>query len=155
MRGFLSARAPGRVLAHSPAAWIGRHVEAGDSLFDVGRADSLDVLLIVSERDAGDLGLGRRADVRLYADPGRRIACPLRAIDGAPLEGAPLPSSAAVLADAERLARRYVARARIANPDGALRPGMSGLARIDGPPLSMLQRAGRFYARIVRQDFWL
>jgi len=44
---------------------------------------------------------------------------------------------------------------RIANADGALRPGMSGLARIDGPPLSILQRAARFYARVVRADFWL
>jgi multidrug resistance efflux pump len=143
------------VLALTPAAWVGRHVDAGDSLFDVGRADSLDVLLIASERDAGDLGLGRRADVRLWADPARHIACPLRSIDGAPLEGAPLPSSAATLTVAERVARRFVARARIANADGALRPGMSGLARIDGPPLSLLQRAGRFYARVVRQDFWL
>jgi len=155
MRGFLSASGPGRVLAFTPASWIGRHVEAGDSLFDIGRADSLDVLLIASERDAGDLGLGRRADVRLWADPGRRIACSLRGVDGAPLEGAALPSSAASLVDAERVARRYVARARIANADGALRPGMSGLARIDGPPLSLIQRAGRFYARVVRADFWL
>ena len=155
MRGFLSARASGRVLALMPSAWVGRHVDAGDSLFDVGRSDSLDVLLIASEREAGDLGLGRRADVRLWADPARRITCAVQAVDGAPLEGAPLPATAAVLVDAERVARRYVARARIANADGALRPGMSGLARIDGPPLSILQRAARFYARVVRADFWL
>ena len=61
----------------------------------------------------------------------------------------------ASLVDAERVARRYVARARIANDGGLLRPGMTGLARIDGPPLNLLQRAARVYARIVRADFWL
>ena len=153
LRGFLNAENDGRVLALEPAAWVGRHVAAGDSLFDVGREDSLDVLLIASERDAGDLGLGRRADVRLWADPGRRIACPVRTIDAAPLEGAPLPSPTASLVDQERVARRFVARARIAA--NGLRPGMTGRARVDGPPLSLLQRGARFYARLVRADFWL
>jgi putative peptide zinc metalloprotease protein len=153
--GFLSADLPGRVLALEPAAWVGRHVLAGDSLFDVGRSDSLDVLLVASERDAGDLGLGRRADVRLFADPGRRLACVVTGIDATPLEGAPLPSATASLVDAERSARRFVARARVANEGDLLRPGMSGLARVDARPLSLLQRAARFYARIVRADFWL
>jgi putative peptide zinc metalloprotease protein len=153
MRGFLAASHEGRVLALEPAAWVGRHVTAGDSLFDIGREDSLDVLLIASERDAGDLELGRRADLRLWSDPARRVQCPVRAIDAAPLEGAPLPSAAASLVDQERVARRYVARGRIAASD--LKPGMSGRARIDGPALNVLQRAARFYARIVRADFWL
>ena len=48
-----------------------------------------------------------------------------------------------------------MARARIANADATLRPGMSGLARIDAPPLNLLQRGARFYARVVRADFWL
>jgi multidrug resistance efflux pump len=154
-RGYLASGGAGRVLSLLPAAWVGRHVAAGDSLFDVGRADSLEVLLVASERDAGDLGLGRRADLRLYADPGRRIACAVRSIDGAPLEGAALPAQTAALVDAERAARRFVARARIANPGDRLRPGMSGFARVDAVPLNLLQRAARFYARLVRADFWL
>jgi putative peptide zinc metalloprotease protein len=154
-RGYVAAELGGRVLALEPRAWIGRHVEAGDSLFDVGRSDSLDVLLVASEREAADVGLGRKADVRLYADPGRRVSCAVLSIDRAPLEGPALAQPASELVDAERLARRFVARARIANLGGDLRPGMTGRARIAAPALSLLQRAGRFYARIVRADFWL
>jgi hypothetical protein len=121
----------------------------------VGRADSLEVLLIASERDAGDVGLGRRADVRLYADPGRHVICTVNSVDRAPLEGPALSTPTAVLVDAERPARRFVARGRIANPGGELRPGMTGRARIAAPALNLLQRAARFYARIVRADFWL
>ncbi len=154
-RGYIAASRGGRVLALEPRAWIGRHVESGDSLFDVGRADSLDVRLIVSEREAADIELDRRADVRLHADPGRRIACRVAAIDSSPLEGPALAQSSADLINAERRARRFVARARIANPDGDLRPGMTGRARIEAAPLNCLQRTGRFYARLVRADFWL
>ena len=154
-RGYVAAPTGGRVLALEPRAWVGRHVAAGDSLFDVGRADSLDVLLIASERDAGDLGLGRRADLRLYADPGRRVGCVVQSIDRAPLEGPALAQPTAELVDQERAARRFVARGRIANPDGDLRPGMTGRARIAAAPLNLLERTGRFYARIVRADFWL
>jgi len=154
-RGYVAASLGGRLLALEPRAWIGRHVETGDSLFDVGRADSLDVLLISSERDAADIELGRRADVRLYADPGRRVDCGVRTIDRTPLEGPALAQPTAQLVNAERPARRFVARGRIANSGGDLRPGMTGRARIEAPALNLLQRAARFYARIVRADFWL
>ncbi len=153
--GYVAAPGGGRVLALEPRAWIGRHVAAGDSLFDVGRADSLDVLLVASERDAADLGLGRRANLRLYAEPGRRVSCTVLAIDRAPLEGPALAQPTAELVDSERPVRRFVARGRIANPGMDLRPGMTGLAHIDAPSLNLLQRAARFYARIVRADFWL
>jgi putative peptide zinc metalloprotease protein len=152
---YVAALGEGRVLALEPRAWVGRHVEAGDSLFVVGRADSLDVLLVASERDAGDVGLGRRADVRLYADPGRQVICSVNSVDRAPLEGPAFAEPTSVLVDSERPARRFVARGRIANPGGELRPGMTGRARIAAPALNLLQRAARFYARIVRADFWL
>ena len=154
-RGYVAAQDAGRVLALQPRSWIGRHVDAGDSLFVVGRADSLEVLLVASERDAGDIGLGRRADVRLYADPGRHVTCAVLGVDNSPLEGPALAQSTAALVDSDRPARRFVARGRIANPGGELRPGMTGRARVAAPALNLLQRAARFYARFVRADFWL
>jgi putative peptide zinc metalloprotease protein len=158
VEGFLSARAAGRVLDARPERWLGKSVVAGDSLLSLGRTDSLDVLLVAGEREVADLALGAAADVRLYADPGRHVRVRLASIDGMPdggAAGAVVASSVGSLADPDRPAQRFLARARIANPDGALRPGMSGRASVAAAPLNLLQRAARFYARIVRADFWL
>jgi len=130
-------------------------VKAGDSLFTLGRTDSLEVRLVAGEREVADLALGARADVRLYADPGRPLRLAVASIDWAPTGGAVVASPASILADPDRPARPFVARGRIANPDGVLRPGMSGRASVAAAPLNLVQRAARFYARIVRADFWL
>ena len=154
-RGWVVAPAAGRVLTSRPRRWIGRTVAAGDSLIELGRADSLDVLLVASEREVGDLGIDRRADLRLRADPGRSVAFRVVDVDRTPRGHAVVALPVAELVDTDRPVERFVARGRIANPGGALRPGMSGIARVEAPPLNLLQRAGRFYARIVRADFWL
>jgi len=119
------------------------------------RATSLAVLLGAGGRGIGDLGIDRRADLRLRADPGRGVSFRVVDVDWTPRWHAVVARPVAELVDTDRAVERFVARGRIANPDGALRPGMSGIARVEAPPLNLLQRAGRFYARIVRADFWL
>ena len=58
--------------------------------------------------------------------------------------------------DPERPATRFVARATLAAREAeGLRPGMTGVARVSARPLSVIERLGRGYARLVRADFWL
>ncbi|HQR66822.1 MAG TPA: hypothetical protein PLB02_05460 [Thermoanaerobaculia bacterium] len=49
---------------------------------------------------------------------------------------------------------RIVARAVFENSDGSLRPGMSGLAKIRGPRVSLAVEAGRSIYRWLRTIFW-
>ncbi len=154
-RSFIVSPREGDVLTLRPRRWIGRTVEAGDFLFEIGRSDSLDVLLVASEREIVDLGIDRHVDLRLRSDPGRSLSFRVVDVDWSPRGGPVLALPTAELVDSERKAEHFVARGRIANPERALRPGMTGIARVDAMPLNLLQRAGRFYARIVRADFWL
>jgi hypothetical protein len=32
---------------------------------------------------------------------------------------------------------------------------MTGVVKVEAPPLNVAQRLGRIYARLVRADFWL
>jgi putative peptide zinc metalloprotease protein len=154
-RGWLAAPVAGRVLTAHPASLVGRRVAAGEPLLEVGATDELAVLFVAGERAVGDLIPGETADLRLRAAPGRRLRVALESIDPAPAGRATGSLPPATLVDDARAARRFVGRGRIANADGALRPGMSGRARIASRPLNLVQRAGRTYARLVRADFWL
>jgi putative peptide zinc metalloprotease protein len=150
---WLSAPADGRLLTSRPERWIGRAVEAGDSVFAVGRIDSLAVLLSVSEREVADLSVGRIATLRLRANPERTARFRIEAVDLAPARATPT-GTALRLATGETPPARYVARGRIENPGGMLRPGFSGSVRVGTEPLSLISRLLRLYARLVRADFW-
>jgi len=153
--GWLVAPIAGRVLTAHPASLVGRHVDAGETLLEVGATDALAVHFLAGEREVGDLAPGRPADIRLRAQPGRSFRVKIESVDPAPTGSAVLGRPAADLVDDARAARSFLARGQVDNADGTLRPGMSGRARIEAEPLNLLQRAGRFYARLVRADFWL
>jgi multidrug resistance efflux pump len=153
--GWLAAPVEGRVLTPHPGGLVGRRVEAGQPLLEVGSTEELAVHFLAGEREVSDLEAGRVADLRLRAAPGRSLRVEIESVDGAPVGEAVLGRPAANLVDDARAARQFVARGRLANPDDSLRPGMSGLARIPARPLNLLQRGARLYARLVRADFWL
>jgi hypothetical protein len=123
-------------------------------VFAVGRTDSLEVVLRVSEREVGDLGVGRPADLRLRAAPGRTLHLRIEEVDLAAEGPISTGESATALANPDSPPSGFFGRGRIGNPGGDLRPGMSGLAHVQAAPLSLLQRLGRLYARLIRADFW-
>jgi len=152
---WLASPGSGRVLTPRPSALIGRTVAPGDSLLAVGRFDSLRVVIPLSEREADDVALGRRAELRLLTEPGRARSLVIDRIDLAPAQARFDRASARELAGEEAPPRVYRAYGIIANPDGHLRPGLSGIARIEAQPRSVLGRLAHLYARMVRADFWL
>ena len=155
LEGWVIAPLEGRVLTAHPGGLVGRHVDAGEPLLEIGATEALAVHFLAGEREVGDLVAGRRADVRLRAAPGRSLRVTIDSIDPAPTGDAVLAKPAATLVAGAGTARGYLARGHVDNADGTLRPGMSGRARVEAKPLNLIQRAGRFYARLVRADFWL
>jgi putative peptide zinc metalloprotease protein len=154
--GWLTSPVGGRVLTGDARRLAGRAVHAGEPVLAIGQLDSMHVLLYASEREVGDLAAGAACELRLRAEPGRSLRCRIASVDEAPARGAVVAEPVAELVDPERLATRFFARATL-SPDEALglRPGMTGVARVAARPLSLLQRLGRTYARLVRADFWL
>ena len=155
-QGWLAAPIAGRVLTDDARRLAGRGVDVGETVLEIGQLDSMHVVLFASERVVSDLAFGAAAELRLRSDPARAVRFRLQSVDWSPARGAVLGQPLPELVDPEKPATRFYARAAL-GPDltAGLRPGMTGIARVDAPPLSILQRLSRTYARLVRADFWL
>jgi putative peptide zinc metalloprotease protein len=153
--GWLVAHTDGIVLSTMTSSLLGRSVAAGDSILRVGGLDTLEIVLDVSEREVVDLASGYDADFRLRADPSRRVRFRIGNVALSPQDRPVLAMGGIALANRERPPTSYRATAIIVCLDRRLRPGMSGIARVEVRPLNLIQRGARLYARLVRADFWL
>jgi putative peptide zinc metalloprotease protein len=138
----LSVQRGGTVLTPRLQDWIGSYVEAGDTLLEVESADSVQLLCTVSEHDVGLIEPGQRFEARLRVDPGRRLAGRVLRVDPGPRAEPGMP-------------QRYRV---ICAPDGApadARLGSTGRVRIEVGQWNVYDRLVRFWARVVRADFWI
>jgi putative peptide zinc metalloprotease protein len=142
----------GRLLTARPEDLRGRWVPAGTPLLAVGDTSRLAATFPVSERLLRDLALGQSVSVHLAARPFGAVRGTIVSIASVslPAPGAEAPES---LRPPE-MPGRIVARAVFENPDGTLRPGMSGLAKIHGPHVSLAAEAWRVLYRWLRSVFW-
>ena len=152
---WLSSPAEGRVLSARTGSLLGRTVAPGDSLLLVGRMDSLRVAIALSERDAEEVAVGRKVELRLRVDPGHAYGFRIDRLDLAPQGERFDDANATELAASDAPHRVYRAYGTIPNRTGRLRAGLSGIARIEAPPQSVMDRLAHLYARMVRADFWL
>ncbi len=132
----------------------GRFVAAGTVLAEVGDCRKLQADLAFSERRMDDVHPGAAVSAML---PGR----PLRPVTGKVVEVSP-----ATLAQPATVSARvgpapphtrpdqFVARAEFDNPDGSLRPGMTGRAKISGPRASPLVNLLRMLRRWIQTLVW-
>jgi hypothetical protein len=96
---------------------LGSPVEKGEVLFEVAPLDGYRVVLEVDERDVAYVSEGQPALLRLSALPGEALPCVVERV-----------TPVAVVADGRN---RFRAEARLEEPSESLRPGMTGVARID------------------------
>ena len=142
----------GRLLTARPDDLRGRWVSAGTQLVTVGETNRLAATFPVSERLLRDLAVGESVSIHLATRPfgilAGRIVSIASASRSASASGAPeglLPPE---------VPGWIVVRAVFENPDGSLRPGMSGFAKIRGPRVSLLAETGRVFYRWLRSIFW-
>jgi multidrug efflux pump subunit AcrA (membrane-fusion protein) len=132
--------ATGIVLTALPVELVGLRPAAGDSLLVIGRTDSLELDFGVAQRDIERVAVGQ--EVRLRVD-----ALPQRTFRGRVTWLGPLPI-------ATTPAVAFAVRAIVANPDGALRPGMVAHARVLTARASTLGRVLRGPVRWGRLLWW-
>ena len=142
----------GRLLTRRPDDLRGRRVTAGTPLVTVGDTKSLSAVFPVSERLLRDLTVGGTVWLHLVARPTGAVRGTIVSIGSASR-----PAGAAEPVESLRppeMPGQIVARAVFENPDGALRPGMSGLAKIRGSRVSLFAEASRVVYRWLRTIFW-
>lgn len=142
----------GRLLTARPDDLRGRWVPAGTPLVDVGETTRLAATFPVSERLLRDLAIGETVSLHLVARPFGALRGTIVSIAPAsrPAGGAEAPEA---LRPSE-MPGRIVVRALFENPDGNLRPGMSGFAKLRGSRVSLAAEAGRVLYRWLRSVFW-
>jgi len=137
----LQAPGDGVVLTPRLQESVGRRLEAGEVFCTLAALDTLEVEVAVPEVDAALLVVGHFAEVKLDALPHRTFSAEVVGIRPV----------------AEEYAGQQVvvARLELANPDGVLRPGMMGKARVH----VRLARLGYFLmyrpVRWLRSLVWL
>jgi hypothetical protein len=105
----------------------------------------------VSERLLTDLAVGAPVSVQLRGRPFRILLGTIVSI--APASQPAPPAAPSALRPSETPGR-FVAVARFENPDGSLKPGLEGIAKIKGPRTSLLGAGFRILSRWVRAIFW-
>ena len=112
----LAAPFAGQVLELDLAQRVGQHLEIGQSFCTVAALDTVEVALSIAEERVGRVRLGDPVSIKMLAYPTRTWRGHVSEVGW---RGEP---------DARGIAR-FTVRAAIANPDRALRPGMTGVGR--------------------------
>jgi len=153
-KGSLEVKCPfeGRLLTARADDLKGRWVPAGTPLVTVGVTSRLSAILPVSERLLRDLAVGQAVSLHLAAGPFGVVSGRIVSIASTSRPASETEAPESLLPP--EMPGQIVARALFENPDGALRPGMSGLAKIRGPRISLAAEAGRVLYRWLRSIFW-
>ena len=141
----------GHLLTTRAEDLLGRWVTAGTVLGTVGDTRQLMAAFPVSERLLTDLAVGAPVSVQLRGRPFQILRGTIVSIAPA---SQPAPSDAPPTLRPSETPSRIVAVARFENPDGSLKPGLEGLAKIRGPRTSLLGEGLRILSRWFRAIAW-
>jgi GAF domain-containing protein/multidrug resistance efflux pump len=134
------APASGVVLTPRIEERIGASLDEGELLLTLGRIDTLELEFGVDQRDLGRVREGQ--EVRLRVD-----ALPQRTFSGTVVSIGQLPADTVG-------GVHYPVRARVANPDGLLKPSMAAYVRVLTDNASAAQRLLRGPVRWARLMWW-
>ncbi len=120
---------------------VGRRLEAGEVFCVLAVLDTLEVEVAVPEVDAASLAVGHPAEIKLDAYPHRTFTAEVVGIR--------------IVAEEREGRQVVVARLELPNPDGILRPGMMGKARVRARVASLGYFLVYKPARWLRSLVWL
>jgi len=142
-RAQIVAPQSGYVLTPDLAQLEGRRLEAGDVFCQVSRLDTLRVEVGVSEADVSRIRPGQTIRLKVLGFPERQFKGRVSEVSwmGEPTH----PGRPTV----------FKVMGWIANPGSALRSGMTGRARVDVQPDTLLARWTRGVWRWLRMGFWM
>jgi multidrug resistance efflux pump len=133
----------------------GQAVLAGGQIADVHDLEAIIVEATISEKEIADVAVGQRVAVKTRAYPDQAFYGTVTAIATTAGNGGttvdPAPSAAA---DEPAKATSIRVITRIDNKEGLLKPGMTGMAKIDCGDRRVLDLITRRLSRSFRLEFW-
>jgi len=139
-RTDLIAPINGLVIAADPSRTSGAAVSRGETLFEIAPSDDYEVHILVDEADIHDVKLGQDGELSLRATPGDALAITVSAIHP--------------VAEVSQGKNQFRVRASLINPPSSLRPGQSGVARLEGGRASALGALTRKLNRRLAEIWW-
>ncbi len=161
----LGVRAPfsGEVLSARLTDLVGRHVAAGDTLLEFGAIKKLRARIRLTEFRFREVTEGQEVRLKFNTFPGETFTARLAARSQASPDA--YDAAGRFSGDVRKPPELEVTRegafyshfeaiVEIDNPEGKLRPGMAGLAKISLPSRSVLGRIFRSARDLVRSRVW-
>lgn len=131
----------GRIIAGELRRAVGAPVRAGDPLFEVAPLDTLRVEIRAPEGRAAEVKPGQRGVLAGASRPGDRVEFVVDSVDP--------------VAEAREGRNAFTVRATVAQPAEWMRPGMSGVARIDAGSRRLISIWARPLVDYVRLRLWI
>jgi putative peptide zinc metalloprotease protein len=138
----MAAREGGTVVSPRTEELVGERLLAGDTLLVLAHNDRFEIECEIREVDVGSVDAGRKFELRLRGNPGRKLRGTVGRIFTLPPIG---PEGKT----------RFRAVGMLDEPASGLRLGETGIARIETGRRNVYERIGSAWARLVRADFWL
>ncbi len=110
--------------------------------------------VLVSDWELEDVKVGERADLKVNSIPFRTYAGTVRAIMPAASSLRPVGAPVKLERKGQEITNFFEVTLEFPNPDGALKEGMTGTAKIYGRRLPLAWRAGREGWRWIRSLVW-
>jgi len=142
-RAQLVAPLSGFVLTPDLEALEGRRLEEGDVFAQVSPLDTLRVEIGVSEAEVARIHPGESLRLKVLGFPDRQFRGTVTEVAWA---GEPTAAGRPAV---------FKVLGRVANPNGLLKSGMTGRARVDVAPDTLLSRWLRGFWRWLRMSFWM
>jgi HlyD family secretion protein len=132
----------GFVLTPTLADREGAFLEPGDVVCEVSPLDTLRVEVAIDETEIGDVRPGERLRVKVLGYPDRQFQGRV--------------SEVSWQGEIEHKGRPavFLVRGWVENPGGLLKSGMTGRARIEVSPTTLLWRWTKGFYRVLRLAFW-
>lgn len=130
----------GTVIAADTEHTAGAAVPRGEVLFEVAPNTGFDIHVLVDEADIYDVAVGQTGSLALRALPGEKL--PLEVVSIQPVS------------EARDGHNRFRVKARLAQADERLRPGQSGVVRLQAGSTHLLGRLTRKLNRRVAEVWW-
>ncbi|MGB8523733.1 MAG: efflux RND transporter periplasmic adaptor subunit [Candidatus Acidiferrales bacterium] len=152
----LEVRAPidGIVITSNVDQEAGEYLSAGDEFARVVDRSTMKARILVQDRELPDVQSGAPAKVKMLPFPFRTYLGHVDKILPAAAPDHPVAQTEKLERLGQELANFVAVEMEIPNPDGSLREGMTGKAKISGPKHSLAWQAGQATWRWVRSQFW-
>jgi putative peptide zinc metalloprotease protein len=149
-RLVLTAPLAGVVSSYRIEEMVGRQLAEGETLCVIEGLDRVRLAARLSERDIEEVHAGAPSRIRAEALPGRTFRTTVRQVSPVAVD----PDGGGAHLDLVRRARQVRVLVEIDNPEGQLRPGMSGMVQFSGPQRSALGHLWWGFSRWIATVVW-